>query len=143
MCLGVVLDSVPAATATLMPTGKRGEIRSNWMCIPMINYLCGALKAFKDAKFLLYHLTFQYNQIRGDADSILLLFNQVCFQWLFPKLSQMLTCMFQITRIWGETPPPNSMFCSRRMCFVLSFLCASIHTDENEPCAISAALGDL
>lgn len=113
------------STGTPMPTGKRREICSNLMCVPMMNYLCGALEAFKDAKFLFYHLTFLYNQIRGDADSILLLFNQVCFQWLLPKQSQMLTpvtCLFQITRIWGKSPPTNSVFCSRVMCFVLPFL---------------------
>lgn len=40
----------------------------------MINYFCCALKAFKDAKFLFYHLTFLYNLIGGDADLILLFF---------------------------------------------------------------------
>lgn len=57
-CRVLLVKSLRTSNRALMPTGKRKYICSNLICVPMIKHLCCALKAFKDAKFLFYHLTF-------------------------------------------------------------------------------------
>lgn len=114
----------------------------------MIKYLCCALKAFKDAKFLFYHLTFLYNQIRGHADSIVLFLITFGFSGLFPKLSGMLvpvTCLFQVTRIWDEEKNPAVCFTAESCisCHGFCIVCLNSYRQKYRSCAISADLRDF